>query len=133
MQVLIWDLKCLLSMLRCMLGSVKGVKGENPKASQAGSQAVTSQAGTLLLPEEGSNLAASQAGSQAVTSQAGSQAVTSQAGTLLLPEEGSNLAAAQATQAGRQALTLAWGRRQCSGISGRQSGSYFPGRCSPSP
>ena len=26
MQVLIWGLKCLLSMLRCMLGSVKGVK-----------------------------------------------------------------------------------------------------------
>ena len=24
-------LKCLLSMLRCMLGSVKGVKSENPK------------------------------------------------------------------------------------------------------
>ena len=23
--------KCLLSMLRCMLGSVKGVKSENPK------------------------------------------------------------------------------------------------------
>ena len=31
MQVLIWELKCLLSMLRCMLGSVKGVKSENPK------------------------------------------------------------------------------------------------------
>ena len=31
MQALIWDLKCLLSMLRCMLGSVKGVKSENPK------------------------------------------------------------------------------------------------------
>ena len=31
MQVLIWGLKCLLSMLRCMLGSVKGVKSENPK------------------------------------------------------------------------------------------------------
>ena len=31
MQVLIWDLKWLLSMLRCMLGSVKGVKSENPK------------------------------------------------------------------------------------------------------
>ena len=26
MQALIWGLKCLLSMLRCMLGSVKGVK-----------------------------------------------------------------------------------------------------------
>ena len=26
MHVLIWGLKCLLSMLRCMLGSVKGVK-----------------------------------------------------------------------------------------------------------
>ena len=26
MQVLIWGLKCLLSMLRCMLGSVKVVK-----------------------------------------------------------------------------------------------------------
>ena len=31
MQVLIWGLKCLLSMLQCMLGSVKGVKSENPK------------------------------------------------------------------------------------------------------
>ena len=31
MYVLIWGLKCLLSMLRCMLGSVKGVKSENPK------------------------------------------------------------------------------------------------------
>ena len=31
MQALIWGLKCLLSMLRCMLGSVKGVKSENPK------------------------------------------------------------------------------------------------------
>ena len=26
-----WTLNCLLSMLRCMLGSVKGVKSENPK------------------------------------------------------------------------------------------------------
>ena len=31
MQALIWGLKCLLSMLRCMLGSVKHVKHENPK------------------------------------------------------------------------------------------------------
>ena len=31
MQVLIWGLKCLLSMLRCMMGSVKGVKSENLK------------------------------------------------------------------------------------------------------
>ena len=31
MQALIWGLKCLLSMLRCMLGSVKAVKSENPK------------------------------------------------------------------------------------------------------
>ena len=31
MQALIWGLKCLLSMLKCMLGSVKGVKSENPK------------------------------------------------------------------------------------------------------
>ena len=31
MRALIWGLKCLLSMLRCMLGSVKGVKSENPK------------------------------------------------------------------------------------------------------
>ena len=31
MQVIIWGLKCLLSMLRCMLGSVKGVKSEKPK------------------------------------------------------------------------------------------------------
>ena len=31
MQVLIWGLKCLLSMLRCMLGSVKGVKSQNLK------------------------------------------------------------------------------------------------------
>ena len=29
--MLIWGLKCLLSKLRCMLGSVKGVKSENPK------------------------------------------------------------------------------------------------------
>ena len=29
--MLIWSLKCLLSMLRCMLGSVKGEKSENPK------------------------------------------------------------------------------------------------------
>ena len=29
MQVLIWGLRTLLSMLRCMLGSVKGVK-ESP-------------------------------------------------------------------------------------------------------
>ena len=33
MQVLIWGLKCLLSVLRCMLGSVKGVKSENPKGN----------------------------------------------------------------------------------------------------
>ena len=31
MHALIWGLKCLLGMLRCMLGSVKGVKNENPK------------------------------------------------------------------------------------------------------
>ena len=31
MQALIWGLKCLLSMPRCMLGSVKGVRSENPK------------------------------------------------------------------------------------------------------
>ena len=31
MYALIWSLKCLLSMLRCMLGSVKGVTSENPK------------------------------------------------------------------------------------------------------
>ena len=31
MQALIWGLKCSLSMLRCMLGSVKGVKSVNPK------------------------------------------------------------------------------------------------------
>ena len=31
MQALIWGLKCLLGMLRCMLGSVKGVESENPK------------------------------------------------------------------------------------------------------
>ena len=31
MQALIWSLKSLLGMLRCMLGSVKGVKSENPK------------------------------------------------------------------------------------------------------
>ena len=30
-HVLIWSLQCLLSMLRCMLGSVKGEKSENPK------------------------------------------------------------------------------------------------------
>ena len=31
MQVLIWGLKCLLSMLRCMLGSVNSIKSENLK------------------------------------------------------------------------------------------------------
>ena len=31
MQALILGLKCLLSRLRYMLGSVKGVKSENPK------------------------------------------------------------------------------------------------------
>ena len=31
MHALIWGLKCLLSMPRCMLGSVKGVKSGNPK------------------------------------------------------------------------------------------------------
>ena len=31
MHALKWTLNCLLSMLRCMLGSVKGVKSENPK------------------------------------------------------------------------------------------------------
>ena len=31
MQPIIWGLKCLLSMLRCMLGIVKVVKNENPK------------------------------------------------------------------------------------------------------
>ena len=31
MHALIWSLKCILSMLRCMLGSVKGEKSENPK------------------------------------------------------------------------------------------------------
>ena len=34
MQALIWGLKCLLSMLRGMLGSVKGVKSENPKGER---------------------------------------------------------------------------------------------------
>ena len=34
MQVLIWALKCLLSMLRCMLGSVIGVKSENPNGEE---------------------------------------------------------------------------------------------------
>ena len=34
MQALIWGLQCLLSMLRCMLGSVKGVKSENPKGER---------------------------------------------------------------------------------------------------
>ena len=29
--MLLWSLKCFLSMLRCMLGSVKGEKSENPK------------------------------------------------------------------------------------------------------
>ena len=31
MHALIWSLKCLLSMLRCKLGSVKDEKRENPK------------------------------------------------------------------------------------------------------
>ena len=30
MHALKWALKCLLNMLRYMLGSVKGVKNENP-------------------------------------------------------------------------------------------------------
>ena len=34
MQVLTWGLKWLLSMLRCMPGSVKGVKSENPKGER---------------------------------------------------------------------------------------------------
>ena len=34
MQVLTSGLKCLLSMLRCMLGSVKGVKSQNPNVTQ---------------------------------------------------------------------------------------------------
>ena len=34
MQMLIWGLRCLLSMLRCMLGSVKGVESENPKGER---------------------------------------------------------------------------------------------------
>ena len=34
MQALIWGLNCLPSMPRCMLGSVKGVKSENPKGKQ---------------------------------------------------------------------------------------------------
>ena len=34
MQALIWGLNCLLSMFRCMLGSVKGVKSENPKGKE---------------------------------------------------------------------------------------------------
>ena len=40
MQVLIWSLKCLLSMLRCMLESVKGVKSENPKGKGEKTQQV---------------------------------------------------------------------------------------------
>ena len=31
MHALIWGLKCLLGMFRCMVRSVKGVKSENPK------------------------------------------------------------------------------------------------------
>ena len=31
MHALIWGLKCLLGMHRCMLGSVKGVESDNPK------------------------------------------------------------------------------------------------------
>ena len=31
MHALIWGLKGLLGILGCMLGSVKGVKSENPK------------------------------------------------------------------------------------------------------
>ena len=31
MHALKWTLNCLLSMLRCILASVKGVKSENPK------------------------------------------------------------------------------------------------------
>ena len=32
--MLLWSLKCLLSMLRCMLRSVKGEKSENPKGER---------------------------------------------------------------------------------------------------
>ena len=128
MQALIWGLKCLLSMLRCMLGSVKGVKSENPNllnkkegnitrvnssqnlASQAGRQA-----GAHLPPREGSSLAAPQAARQAGThlpqgegsNLLASQSVHSQAGTHLPSREGSNLVASQANQAGRQATSQA--------------------------
>ena len=34
MHALIWGLKYLLGMLRCMLGSLKGVKSENPKGER---------------------------------------------------------------------------------------------------
>ena len=32
--MLIWSLKCLLSMLKCMLGGMKGEKSENPKGKR---------------------------------------------------------------------------------------------------
>ena len=47
MQALIWGLKCLLSMLRCMLGSVKGVKSENPK----GKGKLGNEKGRVLIKE----------------------------------------------------------------------------------
>ena len=34
MHAFIWSLKCPLSMLRCMLASVKGEKSENPKGER---------------------------------------------------------------------------------------------------
>ena len=48
MQVLIWGLKCLLSMLRCMLGSVKGVKSGNP----VGEGKLRNEKGGLLIKSE---------------------------------------------------------------------------------
>ena len=53
MQALIWGLKCLLSMLRCMLGSVKGVKSENPKGKGEIRQLFTFLPGKeAILPQQ---------------------------------------------------------------------------------
>ena len=84
-------------------------KGSN--LSQAGSQVVTSHAGTHLPSGEGSNL-----------SQAGSQAVTSQAGALLPPGKASSL-----SQAVNQAGThLPLGEGSNSSQAGSQAGALLP-------
>ena len=101
-------------------------------ASQAGSQAITSQAGTYLPPGEGSNLVAQ-------ATQSGRQA-----GAHLPPREGSSLAASQAgSQASQasQAVNFQTGAHlprkeaipQGKQLSGTDHSVRQAGRCSPSP